>query len=206
MRSVLLGALCISCSTSWAQSGTANLSWTPPTLNTDGSPLVDLASYRVSWACGTSPAQILSIPSPASTHQLSGLPDGVTCRFMVAAVNAAGVVSAWSNEATKVMPGGLAPPADPTQPVVITWTQSTEPPPPTGNARVTLNPTSYSQGGYSTIIWDGQGNCQKTSSPPYSVWDSTPGDEGGRSVAPNVTTVFTLTCQSGTASATLTVN
>ncbi len=32
--------------------GTATLSWTPPTQNTDGSPLTDLAGYRVYW--GTS--------------------------------------------------------------------------------------------------------------------------------------------------------
>jgi hypothetical protein len=37
------------------------------------------------------------------------------------------------------------------------------------------------------------------------VWNETPGDNGGRSVAPNVTTVFTLTCGNGAAAATLTV-
>lgn len=78
------------------------------------------------------------------------------------------------------------------------------PPPPAGDVRVTLSPSTYAVGGYSTIIWSGTG-CTKSSSPAYSVWDGTPGDDGGRSVAPNVTTTFTLACANGTALATLTV-
>jgi hypothetical protein len=80
------------------------------------------------------------------------------------------------------------------------------PPPPTDSrTRITVSPSSYAVGGYATILWEGR-SCTKSSSPAYSVWNSTPGDEGGRSVAPSVTTTFTLNCQSGVVSTTLTVS
>lgn len=71
-------------------------------------------------------------------------------------------------------------------------------------AEITLTPSQYATGGYSTITWSGNG-CTKASSPEYPVWNETPGDNGGRSVAPDVSTVFTLTCSDGSASASLTV-
>jgi hypothetical protein len=71
-------------------------------------------------------------------------------------------------------------------------------------AQVNLSPAQYATGGYSTITWAGVG-CVKSSSPAYDVWDSTSGDDGGRSVAPDVSTVFTLTCSDGSVSKVLTV-
>jgi hypothetical protein len=87
---------------------------------------------------------------------------------------------------------------------VVTPPPPPPPPPPTGSVRLTVSPTTYAVGGYATIIWAGAG-CAKSSTPAYPVWNETPGDNGGRSVAPNVTTVFTLTCGNGAAAATLTV-
>lgn len=72
------------------------------------------------------------------------------------------------------------------------------------SAEVSVTPTQYATGGYATITWSGNG-CTKASSPEYPVWNDTPGDNGGRSVAPDVSTVFTLTCSDGSASASLTV-
>jgi hypothetical protein len=71
-------------------------------------------------------------------------------------------------------------------------------------AQITLTPTQYDPGGYSTITWSGS-QCVKSSAPAYEVWDTTAGDEGGRSVAPSVSTVFTLTCSDGSVSKSLTV-
>lgn len=71
-------------------------------------------------------------------------------------------------------------------------------------AALNLSPAQYAPGGYSTITWSGSG-CVKSSTPVYDVWNSTAGDDGGRSVAPDVTTVFTLTCSDGTVSKSLTV-
>lgn len=71
-------------------------------------------------------------------------------------------------------------------------------------ATLTLNPTQIAPGGYSTIVGSGT-NCTKSSVPAYPIWDQTPGDSVGRSVAPEVSTVFTLACADGTETATLTV-
>ena len=81
----------------------ATLRWNPPTQNTDGSALTDLASYQVSY--GTSPrsyATTLAVAASASSVVIDGLEAG-TYYFAVKAVNAAGVASEFSNEATKVL-------------------------------------------------------------------------------------------------------
>lgn len=72
-------------------------------------------------------------------------------------------------------------------------------------ATVTLSPSQYAPGGYSTIVWSGVAPCVKSSIPAYGVWDNDTDASGGRSVAPDVSTVFTLTCSDGSASASLTV-
>ena len=72
-------------------------------------------------------------------------------------------------------------------------------------ATVSLNPAQYAPGGYSTIIWNGVAPCVKSSVPAYAVWDNDVDASGGRSVAPNVATAFTLSCADGTATASLTV-
>lgn len=72
-------------------------------------------------------------------------------------------------------------------------------------ASITLSPSQYANGGYSTIVWNGVGPCLKSSIPVYSIWDETPDASGGRSVAPSVSTVFRLECADGTATASLTV-
>jgi hypothetical protein len=61
------------------------------------------------------------------------------------------------------------------------------------SAQVTLSPAQYAQGGYSTITWSGAAPCVKSSNPAYSVWDTDTTDNGGRSVAPEVSTLFTIT-------------
>lgn len=72
-------------------------------------------------------------------------------------------------------------------------------------ATLTLTPSQYAPGGYSTVVWSGVGPCAKSSVPAYAVWDAEPGESGGRSIAPDVSTVFTLTCADGTVSRALTV-
>lgn len=66
--------------------GNANLSWTTPTLNTDGTPLTDLAGYTISY--GTSPtalAQSVSITNPTATaYTITGLSAG-TWYFSISA-------------------------------------------------------------------------------------------------------------------------
>ena len=73
------------------------------------------------------------------------------------------------------------------------------------SAQVTLTPSQYAAGGYSTIVWTGVAPCVKSSSPAYGVWNNDAAASGGRSVAPDVSTTFTLACADGTATASLTV-
>jgi hypothetical protein len=88
-----------------ASSGTANLSWTAPTQNTDGSALTDLAGYRVYH--GTSPDalnEMYQVGSPTTTtYSFSQLASG-THYFAVAAYNVTGVESALSAVGSKAIP------------------------------------------------------------------------------------------------------
>jgi hypothetical protein len=85
--------------------GSAMLSWTPPTSNTDGSPLTDLMGYRIYW--GTQQGEyanstLLGMPGLA-TYVVDQLTPA-TWHFVVTAVNGNGVESSLSNRATKTIP------------------------------------------------------------------------------------------------------
>jgi hypothetical protein len=80
------------------QLGSATLTWQPPTENTDGSPIVDLAGYRVRY--GQDPAQLSqlqSIPNAGiTTAVVESLARG-TWYFSVSAYNRDGLESDPSN-------------------------------------------------------------------------------------------------------------
>lgn len=82
----------------------AKLSWTPPTLNTDGTPLTDLAGYKVLY--GTQPGVYtheLAINDPSATSfTVTGLAPG-TWYFAMKSVDTAGNESAPSGEAWKTI-------------------------------------------------------------------------------------------------------
>ena len=84
---------------------TATLNWTPPTQNMDGSPITNLAGYKVMY--GSSPgqySQTLSVPVPTMTSVvIEALEAGRTWYFTVKAVNTAGVESDFSNEVSKLL-------------------------------------------------------------------------------------------------------
>lgn len=81
-----------------AFAGSATVTWTPPTTRTDGSPLTNLAGYRIYH--GTSPTAIttrVDVTSATATSQvLTGLPAGLRY-FQMTAVDANGVESARTN-------------------------------------------------------------------------------------------------------------
>jgi hypothetical protein len=84
--------------------GAAILSWTPPTQNTDGTALTNLAGYRVHY--GRSSTELVSsvqLMGALTKHVLYGLPAGVHY-FGVRAFNSAGTESALSNIDDKVVP------------------------------------------------------------------------------------------------------
>ncbi len=88
-----------------ATTGTATVSWTAPTQNTDGSPLTDLAGYTIYY--GTSSGNLnnsINVNSAATTsYTVSGLATGATYYFAVSAVNSSGVSSSLSDVGSKTI-------------------------------------------------------------------------------------------------------
>jgi hypothetical protein len=85
-------------------SGSATLSWTPPTRNTDGSALTNLSGYRVRW--GTSAENLASsvtLNNPGLTSYVVGNLVPGTYYFVVTAVTSAGGESQFSNMGTKTI-------------------------------------------------------------------------------------------------------
>lgn len=89
------------------EAGSLDASWIAPTTNTDGSPLTDLASYRVYYGTATAPcpgsgffqvASPTSSPAPNTvvTYKLTGLTTGALYYVSVSAVDTAGNQSACS--------------------------------------------------------------------------------------------------------------
>ena len=80
------------------------LSWTPPTENEDGSPLMDLAGYKIYW--GTKPGNYpnsATIKNPGvSSYVVSDLNPG-TYVFVATSFNSDGIESAYSNPTTRVL-------------------------------------------------------------------------------------------------------
>jgi hypothetical protein len=84
--------------------GSATLTWTPPTTNIDGSPLTNLAGYRVYWgtSLGDYPnSTTLSNPGLTS-YVVTNLTPG-TWYFVATAVNSAGGESAFSGVGSKTI-------------------------------------------------------------------------------------------------------
>ena len=85
-------------------SSSATVSWTPPTQNTDGSPLTNLAAYKLYYGVreGDYTNQIRINNPGISTYVVDNLtPD--TYYFVSTSINSSGVESDFSNVARKVV-------------------------------------------------------------------------------------------------------
>jgi hypothetical protein len=82
--------------------GAATLSWTPPTRNTDGSTLTNLAGYRISYGTSASSlSQQVTLSNPGlSSYVIDNLAAG-TWYFTIKAYTSAGTESAPSTVASK---------------------------------------------------------------------------------------------------------
>ena len=87
-----------------ASAGSATLSWTPPTQNTDGSTLTNLAGYRIHYGVSASTlTQSIQIANPGvTTYVIENLSPG-TYYFAVRAYTSGGAESANSSIASKVV-------------------------------------------------------------------------------------------------------
>jgi len=84
--------------------GSVTLSWSPPTENTDGTALTDLAGYRIYWGTtsGSYPNSV-SIDNPGvTTYVVENLVPG-TYEFVATSYNTSGVESDYSAPATKTV-------------------------------------------------------------------------------------------------------
>jgi hypothetical protein len=82
--------------------GSAMLTWNPPTQNTDGSALTNLAGYKVYW--GTSQnnyVNSVTLNNPGLSSYVVDQLTPATWYFALTAVNASGAESAFSNIASK---------------------------------------------------------------------------------------------------------
>lgn len=85
-------------------SGSATLSWTPPTQNTNGSSLSNLTGYQVRYGRSASDlTQTVTLDNPSlNRYVVENLSSGIWY-FAVVAVNGAGVSSELSNVANKTI-------------------------------------------------------------------------------------------------------
>jgi hypothetical protein len=159
---VMLLLLVILPGLSWA--ATATLSWTPPTQNSDGSTLTDLAGYRIHYGT-TSGTYTLATDTGLVTESVVTLSDaeaaGVTWYFAVGALNSQGRESALSLSASKSFPA----------PVPVTYTVTTNVNLPgsgtvsgggsyTSGATATLSASANA--GYRFSYWSGGASGQAT--------------------------------------------
>jgi hypothetical protein len=87
-----------------SSTGSAVLSWTAPTLNSDGSPLTDLTDYKVYYGTNaTSLTNSVSIASGTTTTTIPNLSIGVTYYFAIASVSISGGEGNKSNVVSKTI-------------------------------------------------------------------------------------------------------
>jgi hypothetical protein len=87
-----------------AGSGSATLSWVAPTTTTTGTPLIDLAGYRVYYGMNaTSLDHMVLIPGTAITSTVIEQLGTGTWYFATTAVDSRGLESAFSNLAQKTI-------------------------------------------------------------------------------------------------------
>ena len=101
---VSLAAFSIAVNAVSSSGGAATLSWTPPTRNTDGSSLSNLAGYRIYYGTSSSAlTKTISINSAGLTSYVVTDLSPATYYFAVSAVNSSGAESARSGVASKAV-------------------------------------------------------------------------------------------------------
>ncbi len=83
--------------------GSATLTWTPPTENSDGTALTDLSGYIIYWGTvsGEYSSSVTLENAGLTSYVVENLTSGTTYYFATTAYNAEGIESDFSNEASK---------------------------------------------------------------------------------------------------------
>jgi len=90
----------------WPGISVAAVSWVPPTINTDGSPLTDLSGFRIMYGRGPTEPELdtsFYLQVPTATSWTSPALAAGTWYFGVKVFNTLGLESALSNVASKTM-------------------------------------------------------------------------------------------------------
>ena len=94
-----------------AYAGVMTVSWSPPTENTDGTPLIDLAGYKLYYGTASGDyTTTIDIGSPGVSTWLIADLAAATYYVVATAYNIAGIESDYSNEAQKVVPPSVPSP------------------------------------------------------------------------------------------------
>ena len=131
LAAVLIFVVICSATTA-ARAGQAILTWDPPTTNSDGSPLTDLAGYKVYYGPTSGNYSAVIDVANVTGYTVTGLNDNATYYFATTAYNTSSIESVFSSEVSKTTAGS----SDITAPVlsnittgnitsysaVITWT------------------------------------------------------------------------------------
>ena len=87
-----------------AEAAQASLTWTAPTTNTDGTPITDLAGFKLYVGNASGSYQQSVDVGNQTSYTLSTLNDGATYYFAATAYDTGRVESAFSSEVTKSFP------------------------------------------------------------------------------------------------------
>jgi hypothetical protein len=89
---------------SYTQAAQLQLAWDPPTTNTDGTPLGDLAGYKIYYSQSSGNYSTTVDVGNVTSHLLDGLEEGKTYYFAATAYDASGNESDFSNEVSATIP------------------------------------------------------------------------------------------------------
>jgi hypothetical protein len=88
-----------------AYSAQATLTWAASTTNVDGTPLTNLAGYKIYYGTASANYSQNVDVGNVTTSTVSSLNDGLTYFFAVTSYDSSGVESAYSNEVSKTIQG-----------------------------------------------------------------------------------------------------
>lgn len=93
---------CGGCGSGGGSSNSATLTWDAPTTNADGTPLTDLAGYKVYYGISSGNYTVSIDVGNVTTYKIDDLSPG-TYYFAVTAYDTSGNESDYSNEVSKVI-------------------------------------------------------------------------------------------------------